>query len=82
MDPVAHGLHLEAPGVVIQANPRELVEEPVHQTLHLFEGQLKELQGCQPKIGERYRVTFRPFINNRWVELKIIALQPLTEKLS
>jgi len=47
------------------------------QTLHLFEGQLKELPDVEPQVGARYRATFRPFINNRWVELKISSLQPL-----
>ena len=45
------------------------------QTLHLFEGQLKEVGG-RLEVGQRYRVVFRPFINNRWVELKVISLEP------
>lgn len=46
------------------------------QTLHLFEGQLKEV-GAALEIGSRYRIVFRPFINNRWVELKVITLEPV-----
>lgn len=48
------------------------------QTLHLFEGQLKEVDE-ELEVGGRYRVTFRPFINNRWVELKVDSLEPAAE---
>ena len=44
------------------------------QTLHLYEGQLKEV-GDQLIEGARYRVVFRPFVNNRWVQLKIASLE-------
>ena len=37
----------------------------------------KELNDIELRIGGRYRVTFQPFINNRWVELKIIQLQAI-----
>ena len=48
------------------------------QTLHLFEGQLKEVGGVL-EIGRQYKVEFRPFINNRWVELKVTKAEPTTE---
>ena len=43
------------------------------QTLNLFEGQLKEV-GDELEIGGRYRIVFRPFLNNYWVELKVSEL--------
>lgn len=46
------------------------------QTLHLFEGQLKELPQPTLEVGRRYKIVFRPFLNNRWVELKIDRLEP------
>jgi hypothetical protein len=48
------------------------------QTLHFYEGQLKDLGKTPPAIvvGERYKVAFRPFINNRWVEVKLVKLEP------
>jgi hypothetical protein len=46
------------------------------QTLHIYEGQLKELPGARLEVGRRYRMVLRPFVNNRWVELKIEAIRP------
>jgi hypothetical protein len=47
------------------------------QTLHFYEGQLKELGKSAPKleVGKKYRVTFRPFVNNRWLEIKLVKLE-------
>jgi hypothetical protein len=47
------------------------------QTLHFYEGQLKELGKNAPKleVGKKYRVTFRPFVNNRWIEVKLVQLE-------
>lgn len=47
------------------------------QTLYIYEGQLKEVADPDLEVGRRYRVRFRPFINNRWVELKIEACEPV-----
>jgi hypothetical protein len=48
------------------------------QTLHLFDGQLKELPGnVRLEVGKQYKLTLRPFVNNRWIELKVTALTPL-----
>ena len=47
------------------------------QTLHIYEGQLKEVPTAELRVGQRYKVTFRPFINNRWIEFKIAAIEPL-----
>ncbi len=49
------------------------------QTLHLYEGQLKDLGKDAPpvQVGKRYRVVFRPFINNRWIEVKLVKLEPV-----
>lgn len=44
------------------------------QTLHLYEGQLKEVDD-QLVEDARYRVVFRPFVNNRWIQLKIETLE-------
>lgn len=46
------------------------------QTIHLYEGQLKEFAEVDLRPGRRYRAVFRPFINNRWVEVKIHSLTP------
>ena len=49
------------------------------QTLHIYEGQLKDLgKGGPPRIetGKRYKVAFRPFINNRWIEVKLVRFEP------
>ena len=46
------------------------------QTLHIHEGQLKEVPGIELQEGKEYVVTFRPFINNRWIEFKIVAVRP------
>jgi hypothetical protein len=46
------------------------------QTLHLFEGQLKEVPPIRLEVGKRYKIVFRPFVNNRWIELKITGLTP------
>jgi hypothetical protein len=46
------------------------------QALHLYEGQLKEVPGARLEVGRRYRVTLRPFLNNRWVELKVVKIEP------
>ncbi len=48
------------------------------QTLHIYEGQLKEVPGAEFVVGESYRLVFRPFINNRWVEFKIVGVEPNT----
>lgn len=49
------------------------------QTLHIYEGQLKELPGVELKVGEAYKVVFQPFINNRWIEFKIASVEPAPE---
>jgi len=46
------------------------------QTLHVHEGHLKETALERLEVGGRYRVTFRPFVNNRWLELKVCVLAP------
>ena len=46
------------------------------QTLYIYEGQLKEVPDPVLQEGARYRVRFRPFVNNRWVELKIESVEP------
>lgn len=53
-----------------------LVSEEREELLHLFEGQLKEVQD-ELQAGARYRIVFTPFLNNRWVELKITELTQL-----
>ena len=45
------------------------------QTLHIYEGQLKEVGNPELEIGARYKVSFRPFINNRWIEFKISGIE-------
>ncbi len=50
------------------------------QTLHVHEGQLKETGLEALEIGRRYRVTFRPFVNNRWIELKLQGASPVGEE--
>ncbi len=45
------------------------------QTLHIFDGQLKEVTDPELEVGKRYKITFRPFINNRWIEFKIDSLE-------
>lgn len=45
------------------------------QTLYLYEGQLKEVSG-ELEVGAHYEALFKPFVNNRWLELKIVALKP------
>lgn len=47
------------------------------QALHVYEGQLKELRDPRLVPGQRYRLVLRPFVNNRWVELKIERLEPI-----
>ena len=46
------------------------------QTLHVHEGQLKETGLEALEVGRRYHVTFRPFVNNRWIELKLEGAEP------
>jgi len=46
------------------------------QTLHVHEGQLKEVPGAELEAGRRYRIRFRPFVNNRWIEIKIEDVRP------
>jgi hypothetical protein len=48
------------------------------QTLYFYEGQLKELGKGAPRleVGRRYRAGFRLFVNNRWVEVKLVRLEP------
>lgn len=46
------------------------------QTLHLYEGQLKELPPVDLEVGRRYTLVLRPFLNNRWVELKVLSVTP------
>lgn len=48
------------------------------QTLHIYEGQLKDLgKNAAPiEVGKRYAVSFKPFINNRWIELKLVKAEP------
>ena len=48
------------------------------QTLHIYEGQLKEVPSVEFVVGESYQVVFRPFINNRWIEFKIVGITPST----
>jgi hypothetical protein len=50
------------------------------QTLHLYEGQLKDLGKKPPLLekGKRYKLWFRPFVNNQWIEVKIVKLEPVT----
>lgn len=43
------------------------------QTLHIHEGQLKETGLERLEVGRQYRVRFRPFVNNRWLEIKLEA---------
>ncbi len=47
------------------------------QLLHLYEGQLKELPEGTLAPGRRYRVWLRPFVNNRWLELKVDRVEPI-----
>ena len=49
------------------------------QTLHIYEGQLKEVPLDELEEGQRYKVVFRPFVNNRWLELKIEQLELVLE---
>ncbi len=44
------------------------------QSLHVFEGQLKECPGAKLVAGRHYKLTFRPFVNNRWLELKLVGI--------
>ena len=48
------------------------------QTLYLYEGQLKELGKNAPKlqVGKRYKIAVRPFVNNHWIELKVVRVEP------
>ena len=48
------------------------------QTLHIYEGQLKEVKTVEFVVGESYRLVFCPFINNRWIEFKIVSVAPNT----
>jgi hypothetical protein len=48
------------------------------QTIYLYEGQLKEVD-FKLEVGKVYEVQLRPFVNNRWLELKIVAIQPKAE---
>jgi hypothetical protein len=41
------------------------------QTLYIYEGQQKELDE-ELEVGVRYTLVFQPFVNNRWVELKLV----------
>jgi hypothetical protein len=48
------------------------------QTLYLYEGQLKDL-GKKPitfQKGKRYKLTFAPYVNNRWIEIKLVGVAP------
>lgn len=47
------------------------------QSLFVYEGQLKETELEALEVGARYRVVFRPFVNNRWLELKIASVEPV-----
>lgn len=46
------------------------------QTLHVYEGQLKELPPVRLEVGRRYLLKLRPFVNNKWIELKVLSLTP------
>lgn len=46
------------------------------QILHLFEGQLKEMPGLRLEVGRTYKARFRPFLNNKWVEVKLASIEP------
>jgi hypothetical protein len=48
------------------------------QTLYIYEGQLKEVED-ELKLGQHYFIQFKPFVNNRWLELKIVGLQAKLE---
>ncbi|RMG14639.1 MAG: hypothetical protein D6731_09955 [Planctomycetota bacterium] len=47
------------------------------QSLRIYDGQLKEVSLSELEEGREYQVTFRPFVNNHWIELKIVDLRPL-----
>ena len=42
--------------------------------IRLYEGQLKEIPGSV-EPGQTYQATFTPYINNRWPELRLIAME-------
>ncbi len=46
------------------------------ETLYIYEGHRKELGKAAPalEVGRRYRAVFRPHVNNRWIELRLVAL--------
>ncbi len=48
------------------------------QTLYIYEGQLKDLGKSPPTLekGKKYKLWFRPFVNNHWIEVKIVKLEP------
>lgn len=46
------------------------------QILYIYEGQLKYISD-EPKLRHRYRATFKPFLNNRWVDLRLLSLEDL-----
>jgi hypothetical protein len=48
------------------------------QTLYIYEGQLKDLGKTTPILekGKKYKVSFRPFMNNHWVEVKLVKIEP------
>jgi hypothetical protein len=48
------------------------------QTLYIYEGQMKDLGKTPPILekGKKYKVSFRPFMNNHWVEVKLVKIEP------
>jgi hypothetical protein len=46
------------------------------QTLYIYEGQRKGLPKDAPplEVGRRYKLTFRPYVNNRWIELTLVRV--------
>ncbi len=41
-----------------------------------FEGQMKEVT-TPVEVGKTYRATFLPFVNNRWVEVRVTAMEEI-----
>lgn len=50
------------------------------QTIYLYEGQLKEVPDGKLRVGQLYSLELRPFVNNRWLELKVASIVPQVEK--
>jgi hypothetical protein len=53
------------------------IESEDGQTLYVYEGQLKEVRGAPAfEKGKRYKLTFAPYVNNRWIEVKLVGVSP------